>query len=269
MACQYTIDQVAYFNNQIAVIKGIQKYGDKIKYACLTGVNGLEMWIPEEYLSEEPTSAPENLMFQQRSPHLLVVDRFYKDPDYIRHLALMQDFEADTRYYKGKRTRSRLMWPYLKEEFERLLNTQITDWMYQPANSVFQITGFNDPLVWHSDGQSYAAAIYMTPNAPITAGTSFWRDKKHHCRRAPQHPLEADRFENDEHRHAVGSEIFTGYNLLHPDNWELVDRVGAVYNRLVMWDAKIIHSASSYEGLESDVTDKARLVQLFFFNVAN
>lgn len=269
MACKYTIDQVVYFNNQATTIKGIQKYGDKIKYACLTGVNNLEMWIPEEYLREEATSEKENLMFQKRTPHLLVVDRFYKDPDYIRNLALTQDFESDIKHYKGKRTKSRLMWPYLKEEFERLLNTRITDWMHQPANGVFQITGFNDPLVWHSDAQSYAAAIYMTPDAPITAGTSFWRDSKHKCRRAPQHPLEADRFENDEHRFAAGSEIYTGYNLLHPDNWELVDRVGAVYNRLVMWDAKLIHSASSYEGLESDVADKARLVQLFFFTVAS
>jgi hypothetical protein len=63
------------------------------------------------------------------------------------------------------------------------------------------------------------------------------------------------------------SEIYNQYNILHGDNWELVDRVGAIYNRLVIWDAKIIHSASSYEGLVSDDPKKSRLVQLFFFNI--
>lgn len=268
MPAKYTIDQVVYFNNQITVIKAIQNQDGKIKYSCVTGINGLEIWLSEEHIHTEPIPI-EQLAFHQRTPHLMVVDRFYKDPDYVRQLALVQDYEANLKHYKGKRTTTRIMWPYLKEEFERLLNVKILDWMNQPANGCFQITGFNDPLVWHSDTQSYAAAIYMTPNAPVSAGTSFWRDKKHGCRRPPQHPLETDRFANDEARSAASNEVYTSHNILHPDNWELVDRVGAIYNRLVIWDAKMIHSASSYEGLESDVLDKARLVQLFFFTVAH
>jgi hypothetical protein len=50
--------------------------------------------------------------------------------------------------------------------------------------------------------------------------------------------------------------------------WEReVKKAQAVYNRLAIWDAQMIHSASHYEGMESDVADKARLVQLFFFTV--
>ena len=150
----------------------------------------------------------------------------------------------------------------------RLLNCQIIGWLDMSANGCFQQTGYNDPLVYHSDTQDYAAAIYLTPDAPIGAGTSFSRDRKYHCRRPPTHPLEAERFPNAEKRVATKAEIYTHANVVDPGPWELVDRVGAVYNRLVLWDGQLIHSASSYEGLESDAADKSRLVQLFFFNIA-
>ena len=45
------------------------------------------------------------------------------------------------------------------------------------------------------------------------------------------------------------------------------DRVGGVYNRLVLWDAKMIHTASSYEGLSGSDATHSRLVQLFFFSI--
>ena len=122
-------------------------------------------------------------------------------------------------------------------------------------NGVFQITNGEHPIVWHSDSQSYAAAVYLTKEAGVGYGTSFWRDKNYGCRRPPNHPLENKIGIKD-------SDVYTQYNLLHPDNWELVDRVGSVFNRLVMWDAKLIHSATQYGNFE-------RLVQLFFFSIKN
>lgn len=189
--------------------------------------------------------------FNKRTPHLLVVDSFYKNPDAVREFGLSRSFSANEAYYKGKRTV-----PYLfhsvKEEFERLLNVTITDWLHQPANGMFQMTSGKDPLVWHSDTQDYAAAIYLTPDAE-NMGTSFWKDKTHGCRRPANHPLEGK-------DGSLNNEVYTQYNITHPDNWELIDRVGAVYNRLVLWDAQLIHSASMYG-------DKERLVQLYFFSI--
>lgn len=193
----------------------------------------------------------DNLVFNQRSPHILVVDSFYKNPDNIRQDALSLEFKENENYFKGIRSTQHLL-PYVKEEFERLLNVRITDWLAQPMNGVFQITTVDNPLVWHSDNQRYAAAIYLTPDGDINTGTSFWKDKKYGCRRPPNHILENN-------LGAQAEEIYSEYNLLHEDNWQLVDKVGAIYNRLVIWDAKLIHSASSY-GLQN------RLVQLFFFN---
>jgi len=264
----FSVEQKVIFRNQDVVIKAVGKCADgKPKYYCNMGLVGLGMWIPESQLQSGNSQGPPIVSFNRRMPHLCIVDNFYKNPDEIRALALEQHYEADIRFYKGKRTKDRFLWPFLKEEFERILGRPIVDWLNQPANGCFQITGYDDPLVYHSDNQSYAAAIYLTPHAPVSAGTSFWQDKKHHARRPTDHPMEYDRYPDDETRKQVYLEVYTEYNITHPDNWELVDKVGAVYNRLAIWDAQMIHSASTYEGLPSDAVDKSRLVQLFFFTV--
>ena len=183
--------------------------------------------------------------YNSKKPSILVVDGFYKDPLSVASVALNMDFEEDERYYKGLRSKEHFLRPYVKEEFERLLGgVTIVDWLNQPYNGKFQITDSNCPLVWHSDSQEYAAAIYLTEDAD-QMGTSFWKDKKYGYRRPPETA-------------ELCKEVYSEYNILHPDNWELVDKVGGVFNRLVVWDAKMIHSASMY-------SDKRRLVQLFFF----
>jgi hypothetical protein len=201
--------------------------------------------------------------FHSRTPALLVVDNFYRFPDEVRDEALGAEYEADGRYFKGLRSKKKFLYPWVKEEFERLLRVTITDWLDQPANGSFQKTTIQDPLVWHSDTQSYAAAVYLTdhrdfffnthvPDVRVGAGTSFWRNKVTGARRPPSGAADYQ-------------ETYSEFNLTHPDNWELVDRVGSVYNRLVLWDAQLIHSATSYESFSSE---DPRLVQLFFFNVA-
>ncbi len=201
--------------------------------------------------------------FHTRTPAILVVDDFYKDPDAVRTLALDAEYEADLRYFKGIRSKEKFLFPWVREEFMRLLGVTITDWLDQPANGSFQKTTEEDPLVWHSDTQSYAAAVYLTPHrggyfannspaVPVGVGTSFWRHTGTGARRPPTGPAEY-------------ADTYSDFNLTHPDNWELVDRVGSVYNRLVLWDAQLIHSATSYEHFTSK---DPRLVQLFFFNIA-
>ena len=220
--------------------------------------HGLRMWVPEGTGDVGERASKSTL------PHLKVVDGFYRDPDAIRAFALEQEYHEDLRHYKGLRTRERYLWSYLREDLQAHLGgSQITDWLQQPANGCFQQTKASDPLVWHSDTQDYAAAVYLTPNAPVGAGTSFWRSRTHGCRRSPEHALERGRFKSQDELLAARQGIYSPYNITHGDDWELVDRIGAVYNRLVIWDAKLIHSASSYEGF----SDFTRLVQLFFFSV--
>jgi hypothetical protein len=51
--------------------------------------------------------------------------------------------------------------------------------------------------------------------------------------------------------------------LVDPTQWDEVDRVGNVYNRMMCWDATMLHAATSYFG---DRPENARLFQMFFFD---
>ncbi len=265
-SARFKVSQTVYFHRLACTVAEVLRDEQGFLYNVVSRDVGLPFRLPEEQLNETPVD--DKPILRQTCPHLVVVDEFLNDPNSIRDLAVRQTFVSDIGKYKGQRTSERYLWPGLREEFERLLHCTITDWLDQPMNGVFQITGFNDPLVWHHDTQDYAAALYLTPDAPISAGTSFWQLKATGSRRPSSHPLEFHRFNDNEKRSAADEQIYDLHNIVHPDNWELCDRVGGVYNRLVLWDAKMIHSASSYEGLLGGDAKQSRLVQLFFFSIA-
>lgn len=186
-----------------------------------------------------------------KPPTIVVVDDFLPDPDAVRALALAQQFEGDDRFYKGKRSRERFLNVFDHRIFGRHLWGRIDDWPKHGMNGRFQFCVPTDPLVYHADGQTHAGTIYLTPNAPPEAGLSLWRSKRTGHRRP----------DGDAH---VDAQTFGGA-LLDPTKWELIDKVGNVYNRLVLWDATLIHSASCYFGTE---LQNARLFWMFFFDLA-
>jgi hypothetical protein len=262
----FQIGEIVKFAGHDSVISEIGKRGGRVAYLIGNGPLRLPMWVPEDILVAHQSPRRPDAVFHERTPHVIVVDEFFRDPDEVRNLALAQEYGADTRYYKGLRTHERFLWPHLREEFGRLLGTPVTRWLEHGANGIFQQTSHHDPLVWHHDGQAYAAAVYLTPEAPPGSGTSFWRDRTHGCRRGPKHPLELRRLGSAEAVQAAEAVVYDPYNFDHPDNWELVDSVAGLYNRLVIWDAKLIHSASSYQDFSEEGPASTRLVQLFFFD---
>jgi hypothetical protein len=179
-------------------------------------------------------------LWNANPPSILVVDDFYQDPDSVRDFALGQDYRADLRYFKGQRSTERFLWPYLREEFARLLGRPITKWTEHGMNGVFQKTTAEDPIVYHYDTQTFAGAVYLNPGA--TSGTSFWSDVVYDVRRAP--------------------EITDPQDYTDRYVWNHVETVAGLYNRLVIWDAQLVHSASSYAEFDTDT----RLVHLFFFD---
>ena len=185
-------------------------------------------------------------------PSFIVVDNFYSNPDEIRNLALSLDYNDDLRYHKGKRTNQRYFVDGTQRAFEKLLGTKITRFHEYDYNGVFQYCTPEDPLVYHCDVQSYAATIYLTPDAPPECGTSFYRSKQYpHIRKVNENDSDAN------------NKAFAG-GYYDKTKFDLVDTVGNVYNRLVIWDSRLIHSASQYFG-----NDKynSRLFHLFFFDI--
>jgi len=183
-----------------------------------------------------------------RNPRLFVVDNFYRDPDQVRAYALSLDFQPDLRWYKGLRTTTRWAPENLRRAFEHIIGESIQDWA-GGYNGVFQITTAQDPQVYHNDTQRWAAMIYLTPQAPISAGTRLHRSRV----TGVSHLSEG--------QEAI-DQTFQG-DFYDGTRFDTVADAGNVYNRLVIMDARHIHSAGTYFG---NTPENGRLVHLFFFD---
>jgi hypothetical protein len=264
----FTVGQIVRFAGADAVIVEAGQRNGESGYLVQSGDARLPMWLPATVLADHQRGGSGSTdLFARAVPHILAVDNFFDDPDQIRAIALAQEYGEDLRFYKGFRSTQRFLWPHLREELGRLLGTPVTNWLGHPANGVFQQTSHLDPLVWHHDTQSYAAAVYLTPDAPPSSGTSFWRDCVYGCRRRPDHQLERKRLGGDQAVSAASSVVYDEYNVEHGDNWELIESIAGLYNRLVIWDAALFHSATTYDHFSAGGTAPTRLVQLFFFDI--
>lgn len=181
-----------------------------------------------------------------------IVDNFLKDPDAMREFALAQDYQVNRdgeQGYIGTRTIKQFLFPGLKEEFERIIGRPIARWEDHGMNGRFQTAQAGDPLVYHCDLQSWAGMLYLTPDAPYQCGTTTYAKK------------------GTDIRHLSHPDI---YSCFHPESrnfdgtlFEPVDVFGNVYNRLVIFNAGYLHSASEYFGFNQH---NSRLWQMFFFD---
>ena len=211
-------------------------------------VNSNGAFLPETSLADDTFGAT---IRNRAIPSMIVVDNFYDDPDAVRKIALAQDFNPDLRYHKGKRTEKKFIAQGTKEYFESLIGRKITNWTNYEYNGIFQYCTSEDPLVYHVDTQSYAAAVYLTPDAPIETGTSFYRSRV---------KPEVRKLYLDDPDY---NEVFKG-GYYDKTQFDQVDVVGNVYNRLAIWDSRLIHSASQYFGNNKE---NSRLFHLFFFDI--
>lgn len=184
-----------------------------------------------------------NLNYDKR---IFVVDNFYSDPYTIRDFALQQEFVEDLRYYKGKRTQTQYFVPGTKKVFEDIIGKKINVWDDYGMNGVFQSCNAQDLLVYHTDNQQWAGMIYLTPNAPFECGTSFYAHKETKKR----------------HQDDGIDDCFSG-GFYDSTKFELVDTVGNVFNRLVIFNGKCIHAATKYFG---QTLEDSRLFHMFFFD---
>jgi len=178
---------------------------------------------------------------------LWIVDNFYSDPYAVRDYALNQKYSPNLELYKGSRSVDQHFVPGTKREFENIMGVKIREWESHPMCGNFQYCTSRDPLVYHWDSQTWAAMIYLTPNAPCQCGTSFYSHKKSGVK----------------HEGDLNSELAFSGGFYDKTKFELLDSVGNVFNRLFIFDSKSIHAASEYFG--SELVD-SRLFHIFFFD---
>lgn len=176
-----------------------------------------------------------------------IVDGFYNNPDEVREFALAQDFNIEGNY-PGLRTKSFIN-PSAKETLESIICPHagpITYWPENDYNGAFQITTAKERSWIHADeGTTWAGVVYLTPDAPTTGGTGFFRHKPTGYLK----PSDGESREWDDHAQDV-------------TKWEMMGSFANVYNRLVIYRGEQFHSSLDYFG--TGLHD-GRLFQTFFF----
>lgn len=194
---------------------------------------------------------------------LIVIDNFYKNAMETRNFVLTQEFIVKGNY-PGKRTISYAN-QHLKDTIQKYVLSfggRITEFPIPKEdnsdadkiyNGAFQYTTSRDRSWIHTDGwNNWAGVLFLTPDAPLTAGTAFYRFHDGAANeddgKILDNKKETDRYSQD----------FT--------KWEMVDRVGNVFNRLILFNARRYHMSMDYFG---DSKENGRLFQVFFFSTKN
>jgi hypothetical protein len=183
---------------------------------------------------------------------MMVFDDFYQNPHEVRNFALAQDFNV-TGNFPGFRTKVLHGGDNtaMKNVFEYIHGKKIS-WWPEEYNTSFQYTTKDDETWIHYDPTNWAALIYLTPDAPIEAGTALYRHKESKIYRYDRNDPSTDYNGKD-----------TEINDL--SKWEQIASVGNIFNRLVMYRGDYYHR-SILPGF-GDNKHNARLFQTFFYNI--
>jgi hypothetical protein len=191
---------------------------------------------------------------------LIVIDNFYNNALETRNYILTQEFSVRGNY-PGQRTISYAN-EHLKEIIQKYVEPfggKIIDFPIPKEdgsdaskiyNGSFQYTTSRDRSWVHIDGyNNWAGVLYLTPEAPLSSGTSFY---KFHdgttCKR------DMDLLENKEEIDKYSQDL---------TKWQKVDQVGNVFNRLILFNSNRFHMSMDYFG---DNKENGRLFQVFFFS---
>ena len=206
--------------------------------------------------------------FRLRGPScgLIVVDNFYNNAQSTRDYILTQEFSVKGNF-PGQRTIS-----YANQHLKDIIQSyvgpfggKITEFPMPSIkdetdsnkkedkaiyNGSFQYTTSRERSWVHTDGwNNWAGVLYLTPDAPLSAGTAFYRFKNGEY--------------SDEDVNLLNTKDQTDKYSQDLTKWELVDRVGNVFNRLILFNSKRFHMSMDYFG---DTKENSRLFQVFFFS---
>jgi hypothetical protein len=191
---------------------------------------------------------------------LIVIDNFYNNAIETRNYILTQEFSVRGNY-PGQRTISYAN-EHLKEIIQKYVEPfggKIIDFPIPKEdgsdaskiyNGSFQYTTSRDRSWVHIDGHNnWAGVLYLTPNAPLSSGTSFYRfHDGTTCKR------DMELLENKKEIDNCSQDL---------TKWEKIDQVGNVFNRLILFNSNRFHMSMDYFG---DNKENGRLFQVFFFS---
>jgi hypothetical protein len=175
--------------------------------------------------------------------NLVIAEDFYDNPDGVRKFALSQPFNVKGNY-PGVRTK-----PFMNDSMKAVISNLVAisgaviNWHEDcEFTGAFQLCTAQDRTWIHADSfNTWAGVCYLTPDAPVSGGTSLYRHK------ATRHREKAS----------------VDYESYDYTKWDEVDRIGNIYNRLILYRGNMFHASVDYFG---STYEDGRLFQTFFFD---
>ena len=211
----------------------------------------------------------------------LIINDFFENPDEIRHNALLLPKNYNN-HHPGYRTSTIIEEQSIitKKKLEYVMGTTI-----YPSGDCFHFqqnvstdvswihtdTGFRDLNVFNKLGiKSWAAVIYLTPDASIEAGTilySYKDDGNSHVNLTDViKSAEIKRYHNVSNYSINKNHLIQANKTSDKTAWDKHTILGNVYNRCVIYSAEYFHESAKYFG--SNPND-CRLIQVCFFETSS
>ena len=222
--------------------------------------NEKEDYKDNKIIKDKHLLLAENISKRAPSCGLIIIDNFYNNAIETRNYILTQEFKVRGNY-PGQRTRSfanshlkDIIQDYITPFGGKITEFPMPDETNKDDNNIyngaFQYTTSRDRSWIHVDGfNNWAGVLYMTPDAPLSSGTGFYKYK------------DGTTYESDMKIMNNKPEIDNSSQDL--TRWEQVDKVGNIFNRLILFNAKRFHMSLDYFG---NLKENGRLFQVFFFS---
>lgn len=188
----------------------------------------------------------------------IVIDNFYNNPDEVRAFGLSQEFNV-LGNFPGRRTL-----PSLNDSTKDYISAHISplhgdiQWLVEEYTGSFQLVSSTDTTWVHADEWNHwAGVLYLTPDAPVSGGTGIFKHKETGLYKIP-------RLSDGTIDRVLTNKIYNDAGDI--SKWEMIDYIGNVYNRLVIYQGDLFHSAMGYFGSNKE---DGRLFQTFFFDTTN
>lgn len=197
-----------------------------------------------------------------------VIENFYENPDAIRQFALEQEFTYCNEVpsidyvYPGCRTKDlsyldTILFEKICRKLVSVFHNAEHDQMRWLITTSFQSVSeeYAEGVIHTDHNTVFAGVLYLTPNAPLSGGTSLFRKNKTFDETKYQQAL----VENDTRFKAGEITMDTGYHSMFDE----IVRVNNVYNTLIIYEGRHYHAANQFFG---KTLEDSRLAQVFFIN---
>lgn len=173
--------------------------------------------------------------------NIYIIDNFYENPDDIRTHGLL------TFSHKELPNLVKQV-PFYKSKIEQIMHTYLGAFDKYESNGEFKLSLAGDSIIFNTMPNKYGGILFLTPNAPVNTGITLYRSKH----------TKSMTITNDENK------IVFKNGHLDSTEFEPVDIIGNIYNRLVIFNTQMIHAVTYNFG---NNINNGRLVQIFAFDL--